>query len=176
MRTTVIPAQITTVEDKIAGNLNFTQIAILIIPVFWAMLVYEIFPPYALFVLYKLPLILIVLAICVILSMRIKGKVVLNWLIVLIRYNLRPKYYLFNKNDTYLRTLDLPQISKRTYKLPKFAQIKIKSNFSASGIKAIGMIKLKSFIKNPKYSLSLKPNKKGGLYVGLEQVREESFK
>jgi hypothetical protein len=176
MRTTVIPAQITTVEDKIAGNLNFTQISILIIPVFWTMLVYEIFPPYSFFVIYKLPLILIVLAICVILSLRIKGKVVLNWLIVLIKYSLRPKYYLFNKNDTYLRTLDLPHFPKRTYKLPKFAQFKIKTNFNASSIKAIGLIKLKSFIKNPKYTLSLKPNKKGGLYVGLEQIREQSIK
>jgi len=29
MRTTIIPAQITTVEDKIAGSLNMTQILIL---------------------------------------------------------------------------------------------------------------------------------------------------
>jgi hypothetical protein len=33
MRTRVIPAQITTVEDRIAGNLNLTQILLLMIPV-----------------------------------------------------------------------------------------------------------------------------------------------
>ena len=42
MRTTVIPAQITTVEDKIAGSLNLTQILILMIPVFWATIVYAV--------------------------------------------------------------------------------------------------------------------------------------
>jgi hypothetical protein len=176
MRTTVIPAQITTVEDKIAGNLNLTQIFILMIPVFWTTIVYAIFPLRMRMEWYKLPLILTVLILCLILSLRIKGKVVLNWLIVLIRYNLRPKYYLFNKNDTYLRALDLPQIPKRPYKLPEFANFQIKSPFTASSIRAIGRIKLRSFIKNPKYTLSLKPNKKGGLYVGLEQIGEQSLK
>lgn len=172
MRTTVIPAQITTVEDKIAGNLNLTQIIILMIPVFFTTIVYGIFPPRLHFVLYKFPLILIVLSICLILSLRIKGKVVFNWLFVVVRYNLRPKYYLFNKNDTYLRTLDLPQIQKGIYKLPKFAQHKIKNRSTASNVRAIDIIRLKGFIKNPNYTLSLKPNKKGGLYVGLEQIQQ----
>lgn len=172
MRTTVIPAQITTVEDKIAGNLNLTQIIILMIPVFFTTIVYGIFPPRLHFVLYKFPLILIALILCLILSLRIKGKVVFNWLFVLVRYNLRPKYYLFNKNDTYLRVLDLPQIQKRTYKLPTFAQHKIKSRSTNSNVGAIDIIKLKGFIKNPNYTLSLKPNKKGGLYVGLEQIQQ----
>ena len=30
MRTTIVPAQMTTVEDRIAGNLNFTQIFLLV--------------------------------------------------------------------------------------------------------------------------------------------------
>lgn len=172
MRTTVIPAQITTVEDKIAGNLNLTQIVILMIPVFWTTIVYAIFPPRLYFLWYKLPLVLIVLALCIILSLRIKGKVVLSWLFVLVRYNLRPKYYLFNKNDTYLRALDLPQMQNKTYKLPKFAQHKIKNRNAAKSKRAIDIIKLKGFIKNPNYTLSLKPNKKGGLYVGLEQIQQ----
>ena len=33
MKTTVVPAQVTTVEDKIAGNLSFVQIIILIITI-----------------------------------------------------------------------------------------------------------------------------------------------
>jgi len=35
MRTRVIPAQITTVEDKIVGNLNLMQMAILMVPIFF---------------------------------------------------------------------------------------------------------------------------------------------
>ena len=34
MRTTVVPAQVTTVEDKIAGNLGLSQLLLLTLPVF----------------------------------------------------------------------------------------------------------------------------------------------
>jgi len=78
MRTTVIPAQITTVEDKIAGNLNITQIIILMIPIFLTTILFAFVPPVMKLVWYKIPLILIVLFICLILAWRIKGRVVLN--------------------------------------------------------------------------------------------------
>ena len=36
MKMTVVPAQVTTVEDRIIGNLGFSQILLLIVPVFAA--------------------------------------------------------------------------------------------------------------------------------------------
>ena len=45
MRTTIIPAQITTVEDKIAGSLNMTQTLIMMFPVLWTALVYILLFP-----------------------------------------------------------------------------------------------------------------------------------
>ena len=83
MKTTIIPAQITTVEDKIAGNLNLTQIIILMIPVLWTAFVYVGLPPATKLSLYKLPLILLVVFVCMTLALRIKGKVVYNWLFIL---------------------------------------------------------------------------------------------
>ena len=44
MRSTVIPAQITTVEDKIAGNFNLVQILLMMAPVLIATLLYTIIP------------------------------------------------------------------------------------------------------------------------------------
>ena len=113
MRTRVIPAQITTVEDKIAGNLNITQIGLLMVPIFFGTLVYMLFPPIMYIAWYKLAVILFVLFISVLLALRIKGKVVLHWVIILIQYNLRPKYYLFNKNDDYARTMDIIIFEKK---------------------------------------------------------------
>lgn len=106
MKARSIPAQITTVEDKIAGNLNFTQIALLMIPVFWGMTVYVLFAPSMHFAWYKLPLVIAVGITSLILSLRIKEKLILNWLLILLRYNLRPKYHIFNKNDMFLRSID----------------------------------------------------------------------
>ena len=101
MRTRVIPAQITTVEDKIVGSLNLMQIMMLMAPVFFMTLIYAIIPPSMSFVAYKLTLSAIFFVVCITLSLRIKGKIVIHWLSILIRYNLRAKYYIYNKNESY---------------------------------------------------------------------------
>src|SRR6266496_2004404 len=101
MRATTIPAQITTVEDKIAGNLNMTQVALLAVPIIFTAMAYTAFPPTFHFALYKLPLILLVAILCVVLSIRINGKVLISWLVVVLKFNFRPRYYLFDKNDEY---------------------------------------------------------------------------
>ena len=170
MRTTVIPAQITTVEDKIAGSLNLTQIFILMVPVFWTTLVYAIFPPFMKLAWYKLPMVLVVLVLCLILALRIKGKIVASWILVLMRYNLRPKYYLFNKNDTYLRDIYLPELKSKHLDIKK-AEMKTEVKVSANSFGIKELIGLRKFINNPDYTLSLKPDKRGGLYVALEQIQ-----
>lgn len=110
MRTTIIPAQITTVEDKIAGSLNMTQILILMFPILWTALVYIIFIPTMKLAPYKFGLIGIVILICLVLVVRIKDKIVAEWLGVVLRYQFRPRYWLYNKNDITNRIIDIPDI------------------------------------------------------------------
>ena len=168
MRTTVIPAQITTVEDKIAGNLSMTQIVILMIPVFFGTLLFALFPPTMHVVLYKIPPVLLVLLVSLLLSLRIKGKVVANWLIVLLSYNLRPRFYVFNKNDSYLR--DVPQLEAVIQKQTVAVKAKKDILLPAKTFSVKELKKMEAFIKNPNYSLSLKPGKKGELYVAVSEV------
>ena len=172
MRSKPIPAQITTVEDKIAGNLNLTQIMLLMVPVFFTTAAYAVFPPRMNLALYKLPLVLIVLIICLTLSLRIKGKVVLNWLVILLTYNLRPAYYLFNKNDTHFRTLDLPVFEKRQRKLFKKAPAKLEKRTPVPAFNLRDLAKLQNIMKDPNYSFVLKVGKKGGFNVSLGQVQK----
>ncbi len=170
MRTTVIPAQITTVEDKIAGNLSMTQIVILLIPVFFGTFVFAILPPSMHVALYKLPVVLFVLLVCLILSLRIKGKVVASWLLVLLAYNTRATYYVFNKNDTYLR--DIPEFEKLDQKETLKAVVKKEVAIPAKTFGVKELKELEAFIKNPNYSFSLKPGKKGGLYVAVSEIEK----
>lgn len=113
MRTTVIPAQVTTVEDTIAGNLTLTQINLLITPVLFSTIIYATLPQRMAFSPYKIPLIAILALVCIILSLRIKGRLVLNWLKILISYLLRPHLYLFNKNTTFSREVMLAPAKER---------------------------------------------------------------
>jgi len=46
MKTTTVPAQVTTVEDRLAGNLSLTQLLLLVCPVFVSCLIYVVFPPF----------------------------------------------------------------------------------------------------------------------------------
>lgn len=108
MRTTIIPAQMTTVEDKIAGSLNFVQILLLMTPILWGTLIYTVCTPVMKIVPYKIGLVLFATIACLILAMRIKEKIVAEWIGVLFRYKLRPKYYVFTKNDLTERVVDLP--------------------------------------------------------------------
>ena len=105
MKTIVIPAQITTVEDKIAGNLNLTQIILLLSSLFIATFIYTVLPNKLQFTAYKIPLIIFEFVLLAGLSIRIKGRIVLQWLIVLLRYWMRPRIYVFNKNELYLRNV-----------------------------------------------------------------------
>ena len=44
--------------------------------------------------------------VCGILAIRVKGRVILNWLAVFIKFKLRPSFFVFNKNDCYLREIE----------------------------------------------------------------------
>lgn len=169
MKVRSIPAQITTVEDKIAGNLNLTQILLLTIPLFWLMIVYTLFTPVMHFAWYKLPVFLIVGAVSLILALRIKGKIVLHWFVVLLRYNTRPKYYLFNKNDAYLRTMDIISFDKSKRKKIAKSSAGVKQQSSNTPASLNGLVRLEGLLANPKYSFSIKSQKKGTLYVAFEQ-------
>ena len=103
MKMTVVPAQVTTVEDRIIGTLGFSQILLLIVPVFASAGIFTLLPPFMGSAIYKYVVMGVVAMIFCILAIRIKGKIVAFWLVTILRYNLRPKYYLFNKNVVALR-------------------------------------------------------------------------
>lgn len=171
MRTRVIPAQITTVEDRIAGSLNLTQLLLLMAPVFWGTIEFIILPPKFHVSLLKILVAIVVAGICVTLSLRIKGKVVLTWVTILLRYNLRPRWYVLNKNDVYLRDMHMPLFEKRKFKL--FTKRKtVKQLTSLVPVASFAdMLRLEQLITDARYTLSLKTNKKGGLNVGIEQIK-----
>lgn len=166
MRTQTIPAQITTVEDRIAGNLSFTQIIILMKPVLLAAAIFMILPPSMQITWYKSIVVAIAFVIAIILSIRVKGKIVLHWLVTIGRYNLRPKYYVFDKNEPYMRTLDLVKdvaISAKTKK--------VQATDKSKNVKPVRVSSLLQ-LQELQSGLSFKVGKKGGLNVAFEQVKK----
>ena len=172
MRTQVIPAQITTVEDKIAGNLNLTQIMLLITPVLLGTAIYVLLPPSMSFVAYKLVVVLTLFLVCLILAIRIQGKVLVNWLAVVIKYASRPKYYVFDKNDMAQRDQIMPEVSKKQTNLSKNA-----SKAHAPSNIRIGipdLVRWEETLVKGKLGMAFKTARKGGLNVVFNKVAKES--
>jgi hypothetical protein len=172
MKNRVIPAQITTVEDKIVGNLNLMQMVILMTPVFFTTLIYAMLPPSMSFVAYKLTLSAICFMICLVLSLRIKGRVVINWLSILLRYNLRAKYYIYDKNEAYLRDLYIPTLEIE--KAVKKAPVKTKKTTPTTPIKEHikNLVALENIVGSQDVEFRYRMDRKGGLNVAFEQIKK----
>ncbi len=161
MRTTVIPAQITTVEDKIAGNLNLTQIVLLLASLFVATFIYAAFPQKLHFSTYKIVLIIIQFFVFTALSLRVRGKIILNWLFILSSYYFRPSYYVFNKNDGYLRdviAMPVPE-KKKAVKENKAHEKKTKEQT----MQFPELIGIPGILGASRANVSIKFNKNGGI-------------
>ena len=171
MKVTVVPAQITTIEDRVAGNLSFSQLLLLAAPVFGGSALYIILPPTMHSAPYKLTVIAVLLFLCGLLAIRIKGKILLLWFIVLIRYNLRPRYYIFDKNDLaareqYTTTSTNEEAKEDHIKQPKPSRLPALSVAATARIQAL--------MENPAAHLTFETKRKGGLYVRITEVKEQN--
>lgn len=106
MKNITIPAQITTVEDRIVGNLTLGQLFLLAAPIFIDFVIYAAMPKSMHLYLYKLFLIILISSLMFVLAVRIKGKLILFWTITLVGFKFRNKIHVFNKNNLSFRTIE----------------------------------------------------------------------
>lgn len=168
MRSTIIPAQVTTVEDKIAGNLGVTQLLLLTAPIFGGSALFVVFPPFFGYAVYKVVLIVCLMVFSSALAVRIRGRIILHWLIILAGYMLRPKYYVFDKNDDYLRAIDapVPTASERVEE----AVTAIKRDLLPH-LDPAELVRLQDLMADPRAQLQFKTNRKGELSVYVTEVQ-----
>jgi len=169
MKAQVIPAQITTIEDRIAGSFSLTQIMFLLSPVFFASAVFVLFPPSMHLTIAKILTSLVFALIAIILSLRVKEKLVIHWIGVLLRYNVRPKFYIFNKNDGFMRPVEAVKTNSGVDKAIK-AEKTVKR---AKGFDIAGLVKLDEILSSDHSQIKFTPNRKGGLHVALEKVNQK---
>lgn len=172
MKTTVVPAQITTVEDKIAGNLSVTQLMLLITPVLLTGLLFAVAPPMLQLTGYKLGIAVLFGLTCITLAVRIKGTLLLYWLITITRYNLRPQIHVLNKNDNYLRYIEIP-FSPELEPLIEDAVIDVHIPLLKQ-LATTELVRLESAIGDPRAKFQLLV-KKGGLHVSIHEIKEDSI-
>jgi hypothetical protein len=168
MKTATVPAQVTTVEDKIAGNLTLQQAALLGGPVFLDFAIYMVLPSMFRLNAYKLVLMAIITSTADVLAIRVRGKILLVWAITMFRYNSRPRYYVFNKNNSHLRT----ELSRPNIKTPApiISHTKKADQRSSQQLSEEDIFKLESALVEQLASIRFATSKKGGLYVSIPEV------
>ena len=170
MKMTVVPAQVTTVEDRIIGNLGFSQILLLIIPVFASAFIFGLFPPFMGGALYKYIIMASVALLFCILAIRIKGKIVANWIITISRYNIRPRYYLYNKNVTTHRE-EYPAKTENQ-ESQKITEDRPKKKLNLQQLDIPTTARLLATIENPSANFRIEPGKKGNLHVRFTEIED----
>jgi len=169
MKTTMVPAQVTTVEDKIAGNISLQQLLLLSSPIFIGVAVYVLFPPMIKLNALKVAISSIVFLIFASMAIRIKGKLLLEWLVVIVRYNVRPRFYIFNKNDHYLRSsskkvLEEEANTKEAKKHPKIMLPHLPS------LSTPEIVRIENAITDPRANFNFTA-RKGKLNVHITEIK-----
>lgn len=168
MKTATVPAQITTVEDKTAGNLTLKQMLLLAGPIFIDFTIYALFPRMLKLNLYKLVLMSLITLITTAMAMRVKGKILIDWALAIYRYNSRPRYYVFDKNSMFLRAnpYDLNDQVEREVVDDKHTE---QTNIVKLPPEEI--LRLETVLANELTRLYFTTNKKGELHVGITQIK-----
>ncbi|HET7302720.1 MAG TPA: PrgI family protein [Candidatus Saccharimonadales bacterium] len=167
MKSTVVPAQVTTVEDKVTGNLSITQLMLLIVPLFLGSAIFIVLPPFFDYATYKLGIIACVAVASAVLAIRIKEQILLSWIVMILRYNLRPRFFVFDKNSQFNRDLAKPvfelkddSVSAEQKPITKLSTPTIPELFSVENL-----------ISTPEANFTIKRNKKGDLSVYITEVK-----
>ncbi len=167
MRTAIVPAQVTTVEDRIAGNLSLSQLLLLTGPVFGSSALFVLLPPFFNYAVYKVVLIAGLAVLCGLLAIRIKEQILLMWLVTLLRYNLRPRYYVFDKRSSHLRQATT---TAEPEKITEEAKPKKATRPELPPLSAAELVKVEDIMSDPKANFRLEVNKKGELSVRFTEV------
>ena len=157
MKSTVVPAQITTVEDKIAGSLTFIQIILLVFSLIIGTAFYGLISPKLHLSTIKTILMIGQFVIFGTLALRYKGRILADWLVIYLRYKARPRVYIYTKNDSLSRE-PLANI------LPV---LEVKPRVKAVTKKKSTKDEVADYpiFENSGSIVSIKPSKKGGLDV-----------
>lgn len=170
MKSTVVPAQITSVEDRIMGNFTFAQVLLLIVPLLVGTVLYVGIAPHSHFSILKVSLILIQFAFFGGLGLRINGKIMAQWLVIYATFYRRPRFYRFTKNDLAFRDVVMPTAVKP--ELTERPTSKLISPVALPRLTQTEQLHLDDVLNPDAVSVAFVLGKKGGINVSLTPVKD----
>lgn len=167
MKTAIVPAQVTTIEDRIAGNFTIAQFLIFMLALGVSTLLYLAMAPKYHFNPSKTVAIVTALVLLLPLAIRIHGKIVADWLIILSRFMSRPHRYIFTKNDPTTRSVPIVDSKAKTV-APK---VIVTTKTATETLSVPDRAKVKELLSNPGLAVRFVMAEKGGIDVSLTPVK-----
>lgn len=167
MKTAIVPAQVTTIEDRIAGNFTIAQFLIFMLGLGVATLLYLVMAPKYQFNPSKTVAIVTALVLVLPLAIRVQGKIVADWLIILTRFTSRPHRYIFTKNDPAARSVPVAEPKAKTVS-PK---IVVTTKTATEKLTVPDEATAAKLLKNPGLAVRFVLAEKGGIDVSLTPVK-----
>ncbi len=169
MKTTIVPAQITSVEDKVVGNISVKQLLLLMSPVFLGVVIFAFLPPFIKYTTLKLAIVSTIVTVCSVLAIRWRGKLVAEWIAIMSRYNSRPRHYVYSKKDSFLRPKH-SSAKRIELEVPIVAEEQPETDFAAK-LAPSEFVRLEHAIENPAANFRFSVTRKGGLRVHIKEIR-----
>jgi hypothetical protein len=138
-------------------------------PIFLDFAFYAILPNMLKLNTYKLALMAIITIMASILAIRVKGKILLIWAITILRYNARPRYHVFNKNNTHLRNKVMAYVDETETQAT--SNIKQAIQYDSKQLSREDIFTLECILADRLANLSFATNKKGGLHVTIAEIK-----
>lgn len=164
----VVPAQITSIEDKLTGNFTIRQFAILMIPLFLGMNALVLLPPVATIAPYKWFVIFLLAMVFIPLVIRVRDKIVIDWLFIYGKFYMRPHYYVYNKNTTYLRNTGAQKTRESKEKGESVEPKRI--HLTTKALPHLEQNRIESMLRNDELDISFEFKKKGKLDVIVKKA------
>lgn len=168
MKTTVVPAQITSVEDRIAGNFTFAQVLLLIVPLLVGTGIYVGVAPRSDLSTFKTVLVSLQFLFFGALAIRYNGKILAQWLAVYFRFYRRPRFYTFTKNDLTNRDIVMPEMKQE--------ELTVRPSTKLEATRPVlsfdEQMRVDQLMENPSLTLSFELAKKGGIDVSLVPIKD----
>ena len=168
MKTAIVPAQVTTIEDRIAGNFTISQLLILMAGMGLATLIYLLVVPRYQFNPLKLVSITAVVVLIAPLAIRIQGKIIADWLIILTRFWQRPHRYIFTKNDPATRSAPIAEAKQKTAEQKTVTSVKKVTD----QLSMPDRTRVDELLDNPTLAVRFVVAEKGGIDVSLTPVKQ----
>lgn len=166
-RSAIVPAQITTVEDKVFANLSFIQVALLGVPLLIGLAVTLFCLPFMKLAAYKV-VIDALLLIPSLFAIRRGDELLIYKLVRRVQFNRRARYFTFDKSDGYLRSSDEKQDLSVAVEAVKEEEIIAQD---VPEIPIADRVRLEAIMRDPQAGLRYVVGKNGRLDVIIQEVK-----